>query len=68
MEKKARVKRLNHQDDVKRSWAAAYSITEEFGDISSDKTEDTLTSENDAQPSNSLEPQNQPIKPPSTDS
>jgi hypothetical protein len=30
MEKKVRVKRLNHQDDVKRSWAAAYSITEEF--------------------------------------
>jgi hypothetical protein len=33
MEKKARVKRLNHQDDVKRSWAAAYSITEEFEDV-----------------------------------
>jgi hypothetical protein len=29
MEKKARVKRLNHQDDVKRSWAAAYSNWED---------------------------------------
>jgi hypothetical protein len=34
MEKKARVKRLNHQDDVKRSWAAAYSITDEFEESS----------------------------------
>jgi hypothetical protein len=30
MEKKVRVKRLNHQDDVKRSWAAAYPLTEDF--------------------------------------
>jgi hypothetical protein len=63
MEKKARVKRLNHQDDVKRSWAAAYSIAEEFEDISLDisldKTEDTLTSENNAR----LEPQKQPDHP-----
>jgi hypothetical protein len=47
MEKKARVKRLNHQDDVKRSWAAAYSITEEFEDI----PEDALTSKDNPQPS-----------------
>jgi hypothetical protein len=53
MEKKARVKRLNHQDDVKRSWAAAYSITEDFEDI----PEDVLTSKDNPQPS---EPQKQP--------
>lgn len=33
MEKKVRVKRLNHQDDVKRSWTAAYSLTEDFEGI-----------------------------------
>jgi hypothetical protein len=30
MEKKARIKRLNHQDDVKRSWSATYQLEEEF--------------------------------------
>ena len=30
MEKKVRVKRLNHQDDAKRSWAATYPLTEDF--------------------------------------
>jgi hypothetical protein len=58
MEKKARVKRLNHQDDVKRSWAAAYSMTEEFEDIPDDAlTPDALTSQDNAQPS---EPPKQP--------
>jgi hypothetical protein len=28
MEKKIRVKRLNHHDDVKRSWAAAYPLAD----------------------------------------
>jgi hypothetical protein len=30
MEKKVRVKRLNHQDDVKRSWTATYPLIEDF--------------------------------------
>jgi hypothetical protein len=29
MEKKVRVKRLNHQDDVKRSWTATYPLIED---------------------------------------
>lgn len=33
MEKKIRVKRLNHHDDVKRSWAAAYPLTADLEDI-----------------------------------
>jgi hypothetical protein len=28
MEKKARIKRLSHQDDVKRSWSATYQLEE----------------------------------------
>lgn len=30
MEKKVRVKQLNHQDDVKRSWAEVYPLIEDF--------------------------------------
>jgi hypothetical protein len=33
MEKKVRVKRLNHQDDAKRSWAATYPLIEDFKDL-----------------------------------
>lgn len=33
MEKKIRVKRLTHQDDVKRSWTAAYPFREDFESI-----------------------------------
>jgi len=33
VEKKARVKRLNHQDDVRRSWATAYPLIEDFESI-----------------------------------
>lgn len=37
MEKKVRIKKLNHQDDIKRSWAAAYPLTENFeGTLSED--------------------------------
>jgi hypothetical protein len=33
MEKKVRIKKLKHQDDVKRSWAAAYPLIEDFEGI-----------------------------------
>jgi len=37
MEKKVRVKRLNHQDDIKRSWTATYLLTEDSeGTLSED--------------------------------
>lgn len=41
MEKKVRVKRLNHHDDVKRSWTAAYLLTEDFEGILSKDLEQT---------------------------
>lgn len=43
MEKKVRVKRLNHQDDVKRSWRAAYPLTEDFESILPEELEQTLS-------------------------
>ncbi|MCY7282542.1 MAG: hypothetical protein LH679_03690 [Cyanobacteria bacterium CAN_BIN43] len=41
VEKKARVKRLNHQDDVKRSWRAAYPLIEDFEGILPEELERT---------------------------
>ncbi|MBW4514373.1 MAG: hypothetical protein KME11_04040 [Timaviella obliquedivisa GSE-PSE-MK23-08B] len=32
MEKKVRIKKLNRQDDIKRSWSAVYPLTEDFED------------------------------------
>lgn len=41
MKKKVRVKNLNHQDDVKRSWAAAYPLIEDFESILPEDSEET---------------------------
>jgi hypothetical protein len=56
MEKKVRVKRLNHQDDVKRSWRAAYPLTEDFEGILTEELEQT-SSKLDAGENNSRESQ-----------
>ncbi len=57
MEKKVRVKRLTHQDDVKRSWAAAYPLTEDLEGIS---PEDLERAQSKLDPVESDVPQIQP--------
>jgi hypothetical protein len=62
MEKKARVKRLNHQDDVKRSWAAAYQLEENLLEENVTLEEDEQEEQADLDP-NDPDPETQPFMP-----